>query len=125
MAPGLNVRTRVHEYGGGAYAVTDGVIVFSEFAHNRLLLKGAPEEAPRELVTDPALRFADMGLDLLRDRVLSVLEDQTESAIEARNLLVAVSLVDGTITELASGVQAESVEDAETIERLRALGYIQ
>ena len=50
-----NIRTRVHEYGGGAYVVTDGVIVFSEFDHNRLLLKGSPDESPTELVTDPAI----------------------------------------------------------------------
>jgi dipeptidyl aminopeptidase/acylaminoacyl peptidase len=93
----------VHEYGGGAYAVGDGVIVFSEFAHNRLLLKGAAGAQPVELVTDPALRFADLTLDLARDRVYAVMEDQTESAIEARNLIVAVSLTDGAITELASG----------------------
>ncbi len=103
MAPGLNVRTRVHEYGGGAYTVTDGVIAFSEFDDNRLLLKGSPSAEPTELVTDPALRFADMALDLVRDRVYAVMEDQTDSAIEARNLLVAVSLADGSITELASG----------------------
>jgi len=103
MAPELNVRTRVHEYGGGAYGVTDGVIVISEFADNRLMLKGSPDDAPVELVTDPALRFATMQLDLVRDRVYAAMEDQTESAIEARNLLVAVSLVDGAITELASG----------------------
>ncbi|MEX1345139.1 MAG: prolyl oligopeptidase family serine peptidase, partial [Candidatus Limnocylindrales bacterium] len=103
MAPGLNVRTRVHEYGGGSYAVTDGVIVLSEFDDNRLLLKGTPEDDPVELVTDPALRFADMTLDLVRDRVYAVMEDQTESAIGARNLLVAVSLADGAITELATG----------------------
>ena len=31
------------------------------------------------------------------------MEDQHESAIAARNLLVAVSLADGTISELAGG----------------------
>jgi dipeptidyl aminopeptidase/acylaminoacyl peptidase len=103
MAPGLNVRTRVHEYGGGSYAAADGVIVFSEFADNRLLLKGSPADEPIELVADPALRFADMSFDLVRDRVHAVMEDQTESVIGARNLLVAVSLADGTITELATG----------------------
>ena len=103
VAPGLNVRTRVHEYGGGAYAVSDGVIVLSEFDHNRLLLKATPEADPVELVADPALRFADMRLDLVRDRVYAAMEDQSESAIGARNLLVAVSLSDGAITELATG----------------------
>ena len=103
VAPELNVRTRVHEYGGGAYTATDGVAVFSEFDDNRLLLKSAPDEAITELVTEPALRFADMSLDLVRDRVYAVMEDQTESTIEARNLLVAVSLADGSMTELAAG----------------------
>ena len=103
VAPELNVRTRVHEYGGGAYVVRDGVIVFSEFADNRLLLKRTPESAIEELVTDPALRFADMTIDAARDRVIAVMEDQRESAIEARNLLAAVSLAGGTPTEMASG----------------------
>jgi dipeptidyl aminopeptidase/acylaminoacyl peptidase len=103
MAPDLNVRTRVHEYGGGAYTVRDGCLVFSEFADNRLMLKRAPEEPAVSLVADAALRFADLELDLPRLRVLAVMEDQHESAIGARNLLVAVSLGDGNITELASG----------------------
>ena len=103
MAPELNVRTRVHEYGGGSYTVTDGVIVLSEFTDNRLLLKSSPADAPVELVTDPALRFADLALDLVRDRVYAVMEDQHHSASDARNLIVAVSLADGAITELATG----------------------
>ena len=103
MAPELNVRTRVHEYGGGAYAVAAGVVVFSEFADNRLMLKRSPDAQPVALVSDPALRFADLTLDIARDRVYAVMEDQTESAIGARNLLVAVSLSDGSIAELASG----------------------
>jgi dipeptidyl aminopeptidase/acylaminoacyl peptidase len=103
MAPDLNVRTRVHEYGGGAWTVHDGVVVLSEFARNRLLVGRAPDEPLRELVTDPALRFADLELDLDRGRVLAVLEDQRASASLPRNLLCAVSLADGTLTELAVG----------------------
>ena len=103
MAPELNVRTRVHEYGGGAYTVRDGRIVFSEFVDNRLMLKRSPADRPTALVSDPAFRFADLELDLARDRVIAVLEDQHESAIGARNLLCGVSLADGAIVELASG----------------------
>ncbi len=103
MAPGLNVRTRVHEYGGGAYAVRGGVIVLSEFADNRLLWKRAPDAPIEELVTDPMLRFAEMLIDPARDRVIAVLEDQRESALKARNLLVAVSFADGTMNDLATG----------------------
>ena len=32
----FNVRTRVHEYGGGAWTVADGTLYFSNFADGRL-----------------------------------------------------------------------------------------
>ena len=103
VAPGLNVRTRVHEYGGGAYTVRDGVAVFSEFAANRLMLRRPTDDEPVELVADPALRFADMEIDADRLRVIAVLEDQRASTSLPRNLLCAVSLADGSFTELAGG----------------------
>jgi dipeptidyl aminopeptidase/acylaminoacyl peptidase len=37
----FNVRTRVHEYGGGAYVVGDGQIFFSNFADQRIYRTGA------------------------------------------------------------------------------------
>jgi dipeptidyl aminopeptidase/acylaminoacyl peptidase len=102
LAPGLNVRTRVHEYGGGAHAVRDGVVVLSEFEGNRLLAADTPGAELRTLVDEPALRFADMELDLPRRRVIAVLEDQRESAARPRNLLCAVGLDDGSLVELAA-----------------------
>ena len=49
-----------------------------------------------------------MKLDLA-GRVLAVLEDQRESRGLPRNLLCAVSLADGVITELAGGHDFMSV----------------
>src|SRR5438477_11111094 len=34
--PPFNVRTRVHEYGGGAYTIADGRVFFTTFNHQRL-----------------------------------------------------------------------------------------
>ncbi len=59
---GFNVRTRVHEYGGGAYTMHGGVLYFSDFASQRLYRQdpGAP---PRPITPEPlspaALRYAD------------------------------------------------------------------
>jgi hypothetical protein len=39
---GYNVRSRVHEYGGGAYAVDGDVVVVSDFATGRLHRVVAP-----------------------------------------------------------------------------------
>ncbi|MCY7418614.1 MAG: S9 family peptidase, partial [Chloroflexi bacterium] len=69
-----NVRDRVHEYGGGAWTVLDGLVVHSEFADGHLVRidRGS---APRALTAEPGLRFADLRIDRTRARVLAVLED--------------------------------------------------
>ena len=57
-----SARTRVHEYGGGAYAVHDGTLFFSNFADQRLwrLDPGRPPRPLTPLPTVPgAVRFAD------------------------------------------------------------------
>jgi dipeptidyl aminopeptidase/acylaminoacyl peptidase len=53
----FNVRTRVHEYGGGAWTVVDGVLYFSHFADGRLYRDGAP------LTPEGAWRYADGVVD--------------------------------------------------------------
>ena len=55
--PGRNARTRVHEYGGGAYAVRDGVVYFAEFADQRLY-RQRPGEEPRPITPEPAMPAA-------------------------------------------------------------------
>ncbi len=77
----FNVRSSVHEYGGGAYAVADGVVVFANMADGRLYLidaAGAAGVPPRPLTPDlpgRLLRYADLEIDLPRRRVLAVRED--------------------------------------------------
>ena len=58
---GFNARTRVHEYGGGAYAVRDGVLIFSNFYDTRLYRVDGDEPA----AADHARRRAALrGRDL-------------------------------------------------------------
>ncbi|MEX2627477.1 MAG: hypothetical protein WD225_11385, partial [Ilumatobacteraceae bacterium] len=61
-APDVNVRTRVHEYGGGAYTVRDGVVWYVDFADQRLWRLGPDGDAvPLTRAPDaPAgVRFAE------------------------------------------------------------------
>src|SRR5215470_6448155 len=54
----FNVRTRVHEYGGGSFTVSRDVAYFSHFADQRLY-KQPRGEAPQPLTAVSALRYAD------------------------------------------------------------------
>lgn len=100
---GFNVRTRVHEYGGGAYAVSDGTLIFSDFADGRLHRQDGPTEAPRPLTSGDRLRFADLGFDRTRGRLVAVLEDHSLDDHEPSNSVVAVALADGALTQLVGG----------------------
>ncbi len=63
--PGFNVRSRVHEYGGGAYIVQRGTVFFSNFVDHRLYRQD-PGRPPQPITPEPrasgALRFADPTL---------------------------------------------------------------
>lgn len=85
----LNVRTRVHEYGEGAYAVAGGVMYFSNFADN-LVYRQAADGLARPITRDGAQRHADFELDAARRRLIAVREDHRAGAQEARNSLVAI-----------------------------------
>ncbi|HLT02543.1 MAG TPA: S9 family peptidase, partial [Geminicoccaceae bacterium] len=88
-------RTRVHEYGGGAYAVRDAVVVAVNFADQRLhLIEAGGTARPLTPPSDGRLRYADMELDLACDRVLAVREDHRAGS-EPVNTIVAVPLSGG------------------------------
>ena len=80
----FNVRTRVHEYGGGAWTVALGVLYFSNFADGRLYRIGPGKSEPAPLTPAPPTRdrhwrFADGILDHGRHLWIGVREDHTEA----------------------------------------------
>ena len=85
-----SVRTGVHEYGGGAYAVLDGTVYFSE-ARDRLLHRLGPDGRSQALTADGPQRYADLEVDAARERIIAVCEDHSESGREARQSLVAIA----------------------------------
>jgi len=101
--PPYNARTRVHEYGGGAFIVNNGSIFFSNFADQRLYRQESDAE-PQPITPEMHLRYADGIIDRDRRRIICVCEDHSDSTQEPVNSIVQISL-DGTdnVRSLVSG----------------------
>ena len=93
--PPFNARTRVHEYGGGAVLVDHGVVMFSNFADQRLY-RTAPGGVPEAITPEAPLRYADCVVDRAGNRLICVREDHSETALaehgEAVNTIAAIAL---------------------------------
>ena len=99
--PPFNVRSRVHEYGGGAYAVSGDRVWFSSFEDGRVYAQTSTT-APAPLTAEGSVRFADLTVDPGRRRLLAVRETHRDGTT-AVNDLVSVSVNDGSVRVLASG----------------------
>ena len=89
--PEFSARTTVHEYGGGAYAVLDGTIYFSNHADQRLY-RQAINSPPSPITSAEEMRYADGVIDARRNRMISVREDHTVQTRDTVNTLVSVNL---------------------------------
>ena len=90
LTPNFEVRTRVMEYGGGAYAVADGVVVWCDDRTKQVWL--ARDEQIRAL-TPASERFRYGGLALAPDHDLVVcVREDFSSEPEERTEIVALEL---------------------------------
>lgn len=101
VTPEHYVRSTVHEYGGGALDVADGVVVFSSFPDN--VVWKVREGGEPVALTDGSKRYAGFRVCPDLDLVLAVREDHTTAAKEAVASIVALSLTDGEETVLVTG----------------------
>ena len=97
----FNVRNRVHEYGGGAYAVDGGTVWFSHHADNRLYRVEDGAE-PVMMTKEEAVRYADFVPDRARQRLVAVREDHLAGEAHPVNTICAVGF-DGSETILVDG----------------------
>lgn len=96
----FNVRTRVHEYGGGSYTVDQGNVYFSNFVDQRLYQqKIQGENTPYQITPNPITpegeyRYADGVIDAQNQRLICVREDHTQGG-EPVNTIVSINLNNG------------------------------
>ena len=88
--PDFYARTTVHEYGGGAFMVEDGVIYFSNFTDHHLYRQPVGGQ-PEVLTLADGYYYADLILDKQRSRIICIREDHTVEG-EAVNTIVSVGL---------------------------------
>ena len=89
--PEYNARTRVHEYGGGAYLVRNGTVWFANFNDQRLY-RQEPDRPPVAITPAKDIRHADMVLDERRNRLIAVREDHSTGSTWAVNTIVSLDL---------------------------------
>lgn len=95
----FNARTRVHEYGGAAFAVYNSIIYFTNYQDQRLY-RLAPNEKPMPL-TKAGVRFAD--LQVTPYGIVAIAESHQSNEKEPQNYLALINTDTGEVTTLASG----------------------
>ncbi|WP_222195489.1 S9 family peptidase [Modestobacter italicus] len=106
LAAPWNARTRVHEYGGGAWTVAAGTVWFTSYADQRLYRVAPGSAEPVAVTPEPAIaagvRFADLSAD--GDGVLAVRETHSSSGASADVVHEVVRVgADGAVDVLVSG----------------------
>jgi dipeptidyl aminopeptidase/acylaminoacyl peptidase len=105
--PAFDVRTRVHEYGGGAWLVDAGVVWFTNFADQRVYRQVAGGE-PVALTPEPSSsrqeRFADFDLTPDGTRLYCVRERHEDGAVH--NELVRLAAGEPCAPVLVAGGHA-------------------
>ncbi|NQD94169.1 S9 family peptidase, partial [Pseudomonas sp. CrR25] len=97
---GLSVRSRVYEYGGGAFCLTDSGLVFVGEADQQLYHQPL-DAAPEQLTARPDCRFGDLRFDALAGAVVAV--EEAREAGQVVHRLVAIALADSARRVLAEG----------------------
>jgi len=103
--PGVSVRTRVHEYGGGSYALADTTTYFVNLEDQRLYRQeagGAPTAITPEPATPRGLRYADMNVSPDGRWIASVHERHQGEGLPV-NELVVIAADGSAMWTLASG----------------------
>ena len=88
----FNSRNAVHEYGGGSFSVSNGIVIFSNYPDNRLYKVSEADPLPTPITkNDPNLRYANIAFDNFHNRIITVHENHTNPN-NIINSLVSINL---------------------------------
>jgi dipeptidyl aminopeptidase/acylaminoacyl peptidase len=87
----FNARSLVHEYGGGAFTVSNGVVYFVNFEDQRIYRRD-PSGAVKPVTHENGNRYADLIVDGTHDRIICVQEVHQGAGREPANTIVDVSI---------------------------------
>jgi dipeptidyl aminopeptidase/acylaminoacyl peptidase len=99
--PPYNVRSRVHEYGGGAYVAYADAVYFVNFADQDVYRIVLATRAIERITHAAGLRFADMRRHAQSNSLIAVAERAAQP--EPENTLVAIDLSTGGVRTLHAG----------------------
>ena len=88
----FNVRSRVHEYGGGSILAAEGTVYFSNLSDHRLYRLELDSTIPLPISAPGNIRYADGILDKRRRRLITVAENHELSSSEPLGSLVAFDI---------------------------------
>ena len=95
-------QSRVHEYGGMAYAMDDSHLYFVNAADQRIYQLALAQDKQPVAITAAGSRFADLVIDQARQQLIAVGETHHDNR-EPENTLVSIVLADGSLSTLVSG----------------------
>lgn len=87
----FNARTRVHEYGGGAFTINDGKIFFTNFIDQRIYCQDIGGQI-RPITPEGNLRYADLAVHRFRNRLICVCENHTVAGHDPVNTLMSIDI---------------------------------
>ncbi|UCD04917.1 MAG: S9 family peptidase [candidate division WOR-3 bacterium] len=90
IAAPYSARSRVHEYGGAAFTVREGVLFFTNFSDQRVYRK-EPNHDPLPLTPEGDRRYADLQVDARLGRMVCVQEDHSRKG-EPVNAIVGIDI---------------------------------
>ncbi len=129
MAPGMSIRSRVHEYGGGAYLPVDHLVYAVDDATQRVVRIEGPGTEPVPISAEPAnprsVRWADLTVTPDRRWLVGVRETHTPGgrSADVRNELVALR-TDGSGDERVLSVTADFVSSPRVSPRGDHLAWV-